>query len=285
MLNLIPLWPAFLPDESGAGSKGDGPSMGVKTAIQKVLGRMGLEIVRRPLTGRALFPRQGLFPQTLYEMDETFHVSYERAQEKTQMQFSDNALRRQRHYNLSGLLKQTLHARGDFCEIGCWRGLSAYETATFIQKNNLATPFHLFDSFEGLSDFTEADRQPGRRLDEPVVRQQFKCSLEEVERNLADFGFISYYKGWVPTRFKEVKDCTFRWVHIDVDLYQPVKECFAFFYPRLAPGGVMVFDDYGCAQFPGAKRAVDECRSSVGEGTGDFFLPLVSGQAFLLKHS
>lgn len=42
----------------------------------------------------------------------------------------------------------------------------------------------------------------------------------------------------------------------------------------------MVFDDYGYTQFPGAKKAVDECRQHFGD---PFFIALPSGQAFLIK--
>ena len=31
-----------------------------------------------------------------------------------------------------------------------------------------------------------------------------------------------------------------------------------FFYPRLTPGGMMLFDDYGFASCPGVRKAVDE---------------------------
>jgi hypothetical protein len=42
----------------------------------------------------------------------------------------------------------------------------------------------------------------------------------------------------------------------------------------------MVFDDYGCMQFSGAKKAIDECFNGV---ENVFFMPLPSGQAFLIK--
>jgi hypothetical protein len=42
----------------------------------------------------------------------------------------------------------------------------------------------------------------------------------------------------------------------------------------------MLFDDYGCIQFPGAKKAVDEFISKYDKV---FFLPLPSGQAFLIN--
>ena len=85
----------------------------------------------------------------------------------------------------------------------------------------------------------------------------------------------------MPQKFPEVLGREFCFVHVDVDLYQPIKDSFMFFYPLLAPGGIMVFDDYGVSSFPGAKKAVDEVLSTIDQ---PMFMPLPSGQAFLLKN-
>lgn len=69
-------------------------------------------------------------------------------------------------------------------------------------------------------------------------------------------------------------------MYIDVDLYQPILDSLKFFYKRMIPGGIMVFDDYGFTFFPGAKKAVDEFMSD----KDDFFIALPSGQAFLIKN-
>jgi O-methyltransferase len=46
-------------------------------------------------------------------------------------------------------------------------------------------------------------------------------------------------------------------VHIDVDIYQSVSDCCAFFYPRMLAGAIMILDDYGFVTCPGVKPAVD----------------------------
>ena len=101
-----------------------------------------------------------------------------------------------------------------------------------------------------------------------------------VQKHLEEFDFIKYYPGWVPARFPEVAGQTFAFVHIDLDLYQPIRDSFNFFYPLLAKNGVMVFDDYGFLDFPGAQQAVDEI---LKELDNPLFIPLPSGQAFLVK--
>ncbi len=241
----------------------------VKAIIKYFLKQLGYELISRKAPA-----------QLYYELDWEFHDLYELAQEKCQMTKTDNTLRRQRHYTLNYLLKNAPLANGEVCELGCWRGLSAYQIAYHLRTAGAKNVFHIFDSFAGLSPFEAADIGQGGQDSTETRRKQFACPLETVADNLKEFSFIKYYKGWIPTRFSEVANHLFSLVHIDVDMYQPIADSFRFFYPRLVKEGIMIFDDYGCTQFPGAKKAVDEC---LREFHQPFFVPLPSGQAFLIK--
>jgi hypothetical protein len=86
-------------------------------------------------------------------------------------------------------------------------------------------------------------------------------------------------QGFIPDRFNEINTVEFKFVHIDVDLYEPTKESLECFYSKMAIGGIILCDDYGFSSCPGAKKAFD-----------DFFLDkkevivqLSSGQAFIIK--
>jgi hypothetical protein len=68
-------------------------------------------------------------------------------------------------------------------------------------------------------------------------------------------------------------------VHIDVDLYQPTLDSIRFFYPRLAPGGIILCDDYGYSSCPGAKGAFDEYMKDRPEK----IIHAPTGQAFIIK--
>ena len=236
--------------------------------IKKCLNNLGYEIKKRNTV------------DTFFQVDHSFKNLYEKAQLKTQMESTDNVLRRQRHYVLNYLIRNADLKGGDVCEVGCWRGLSAYQIATYLKSQDIDVVFHIFDSFEGLSEIESVDRYEYEERSLKSIRKQFAYSLERVQHNMREFNFIKYYKGWIPERFTEVKDEIFCFVHIDVDLYQPTYNSFEFFYPRLCPRGIMVFDDYGCLQFPGAKKAIDEC---ISRDDKVFFLPLPSGQAFLIR--
>ena len=190
-------------------------------------------------------------------------------------------------YNIFDYVK-THNIAGDYLEFGVCRGTSIIHACTSISKHDLKIRVFAFDSFQGLSELESVDvpedwdqrykRQSDWSTDK--IRKQFACSLQTVRENLREFDFIHYHEGWIPTRFHEVADKSFSFVHIDVDLYRPILESFQFFYPRLIPHGIMVFDDYGSTQFPAAKNAIDEC---LRQYNNNFFVSTASGVAFLIK--
>ena len=136
----------------------------VKGMLRNLARSRGYEITRIPADG---YRRNGRVQQsghlTAFETEEWFHNLYEQAQAKTQMQGSDNQLRRQRHYTLNHLLRTVLtQADGDVCEVGCWRGLSAYQLAQRIKDSGNQVTLHVFDSFQGLSEYRPEDVPRGR---------------------------------------------------------------------------------------------------------------------------
>lgn len=158
--------------------------------------------------------------------------------------------------------RQVLRDRvaGAFAECGCFRGQASYLLASMVAEAKAARNLHVFDSFEGLSSFEDADRAGIERdaAREARMRAHFAWPEESFRQVMAVFGnAVKSYRGWIPDRFPEVADETFALVHIDVDLYQPTRDSLEFFYPRLAPGGWIVIDDYNTLPYPGANTAVD----------------------------
>ena len=97
---------------------------------------------------------------------------------------------------------------------------------------------------------------------------------------LAPFESVELYPGWIPDRFADLAPSKLGFVSIDVDLYEPTRDCIGFFYPRLVDRGIMYFDDYGYRDFPGAKWAVDEY---LQEHVPAFFIDGPAGSAFAIK--
>lgn len=179
---------------------------------------------------------------------------------------NDNILKQNRFFTLYQAAQQLLQTgvQGDFAECGCFKGHSTYMLAKMLKQQGGARHFWVFDSFEGgLSDKVEKDRsQHGNTDVVATVEQKLKyaSSYEQVQQVLAPFDFVKLEKGWIPQVFDRpgLADRKFALVHVDVDLYEPVRDSLEFFLPRMAPGGLIVLDDYGSAVFPGAKIATDE---------------------------
>ncbi|MEQ8510158.1 MAG: TylF/MycF/NovP-related O-methyltransferase [Rhodospirillaceae bacterium] len=195
------------------------------------------------------------FLGTITEGERLFHQIYNEGLMATQTKPS--AKRRQRFINLACQLDDTKDLGGSIAECGTFRGLSSYVICKTIQTCNpsyLGEDFYGFDSFEGLSEPTAHDLQSSKKNPDAQAGK-FSASLETVQDNLSSFPNATFFKGWIPDRFVEVSDKEFRFVHIDVDLYQPSKDAIEFFYPRLVSGGKIICDDYN---WPGQVKAIEE---------------------------
>ena len=121
-----------------------------------------------------------------------------------------------------------------------------------------ARPHHLFDSFAGLSRPGEQDHVSSRFAGQ-WEEGDLAVSEAEARAHLRKFGNCTFHAGWIPDTFAELDPTErFAFVHVDVDLYEPTRACYEFFYQRLSPGGLIVCDDYGLSSCPGATKAVDE---------------------------
>ncbi len=168
--------------------------------------------------------------------------------------------------------RQALSVAGDFAECGVYRGGTALLLSRVLKGSGKA--LHLFDSFEGLPA-PDPERDPD--LEEGVFRA---TSARDVERLLGRFpGSLRIHEGFIPSTFEGLEDSRFAFVHIDVDLYRSTLDCLDYFYPRLAAGAVVVFDDYGFPAARGEKEAVDEFFAGRPEAP----LALPTGQALVTK--
>lgn len=177
-----------------------------------------------------------------------------------------------RHGTLLDLFRRTAGLKGGVAECGCAAGLSFLQLCQVQRENSPAFQgegFHVFDSFQGLSepgridvDFSGMSAAEAKRVANMTQAGNFAHALEAVSRHvLPDFPRAELHAGWIPERFADVAGQRFRFVHVDVDLYAPTLASFQFFHPRLVAGGIIVTDDYN---WPGGRRAVDTFCAELG---------------------
>ena len=119
-----------------------------------------------------------------------------------------------------------------------------------------------FDSFEGFGESISADfRFERTQIDPAMTPSGFSnTSVERVERKARMFGIrnVHLIKGYFETSLDRCPATRFSFAHLDCDTYQAYRECLHFFYPKLSPGAIVVFDEYNDAAWPGCNEAVDE---------------------------
>ena len=96
---------------------------------------------------------------------------------------------------------------------------------------------------------------------------------------LQQFPDCEIVQGWIPDSLASATDHQFRLVHIDVDLYEPTRDSLEFFWPRLCSRGVVLLDDHGFIDCPGARSATLEYFEDKPEPVIEF----ATGQAMIVK--
>jgi len=157
---------------------------------------------------------------------------------------------------------------GDVVECGVWRGGSMMAVAlALIARGDTSRHLYMFDTFEGMSEPTEHDRDfAGGAAKDELARTAkgegvwCEASLEDVQANLASTGYprerLHFVKGKVEETIPGTLPERVALLRLDTDWYESTKHELHHLYPLLARNGVMIIDDYG--HWQGARRAVDE---------------------------
>jgi O-methyltransferase len=172
---------------------------------------------------------------------------------------------------LISLARYAKYLPGDFAECGVYRGGSALWLCQLV--HDTGKTLYLFDSFAGLP-------KPHPTHDPYFREGAMAAPLASVQQRLSGFQHLTEFRaGGLPETFRGLERKQYAFVHIDVDLYQPTLDCCVYFYPRLTPGGVLLFDEYGWPAAHGEKEAVDEYFADKPERP----IALITGQALVLK--
>jgi O-methyltransferase len=142
-------------------------------------------------------------------------------------------------------------------EVGVYRG----GTLRFIAESDRTKWVFGFDTWAGLpkEKWNEDEyHRPGEFGD---------ANMEEVIEYLADLRNVKLVQGIFPDSTRD-SDCNlykYSFVHIDLDFYQSVYDAIEWFWPRMAHGGIILFDDYKWTNCPGVEKAIIAYGLSVHE--------------------
>lgn len=159
---------------------------------------------------------------------------------------------------------------GDFVECGVWKGGSSMMILKTLQLLNVQDrQIWMYDTYEGMSEPTEEDRDFSGKMAENLLQSSEKAdsnsvwcysSLEEVQRNLATTGYpmenIRFIKGKVEDSIPTSMPERIALLRLDTDWYASTIHELVHLYPLLASKGILIIDDFG--HWEGAKKAVLE---------------------------
>ncbi|HEY1687085.1 MAG TPA: TylF/MycF/NovP-related O-methyltransferase [Tepidisphaeraceae bacterium] len=192
---------------------------------------------------------------------------------KEASQFS--AISPERLWTLYTMASQALNLDGDLVECGVWRGGSAMLFSRLLHRADVRENrrLYLFDTFAGMPP-TSQEHDPYYRGGEFA-----DTSAEAVLARLPHRQRVEIRKGFIPDTFAGLENLRVSFAHVDVDIYDSIKACCEFLYPRLVVGGIMVFDDYAWSTCAGARKAVDDYFAALPVRP----LVLSNGQAIVFK--
>jgi hypothetical protein len=160
------------------------------------------------------------------------------------------------------LLGKTRDVPGDIAECGVFRGWTLVPTGLYVKQHGLKKQVLGFDSFQGFDASVGVDLELGGADNfEKRVHGFSSTSQGLVAGKLRKVGVddtVTLVPGYFEKTLQRESSRTFSFVHLDCDLYESYKCCLEFFYPRLSPGAVVLFDEYNDPPWPGCNKAVDE---------------------------
>jgi len=159
---------------------------------------------------------------------------------------------------------------GDVVECGVWRGGTSILMAAKLANTKSSKTVFLFDTFEGMTKPTWHDVHSTTGVNALSTFNQLQtvshnewcfASFDDVQSNIKNFGlsqFTRLVKGPVEETLLTESNLPslISLLRLDTDWYESTKLELDVLYERVAPGGVILIDDYG--HWDGARRAVDE---------------------------
>jgi O-methyltransferase len=240
----------------------------MKRFIQGILDKLGYEIIKRD----SGLPSRQTLNSNLYSLITAYEQLFKQVEN---ININENALRNSliargrgtrppEAFEIIKALVQTRNIEGDICEFGVAQGETSALIANEIRETKKI--FHLFDSFQGLSQPTSDDTLKDDIFSLGQMQAYFgtmKCSKNQVISRLNDINYPTnqffIHEGFIEDTFRSNINLPVKvsFAYIDFDLYSPTKSTLEFLESRTEAGAVVIIDDYDFFS-TGVKKAVDE---------------------------
>ncbi len=146
---------------------------------------------------------------------------------------------------------------GSVVEMGCYVGTTSLFIKRLIDIYEQNTPFHVYDSFQGLPEKTSLDVSP---LGTQFTKGELLAAKRDFILNFkrANVPLPIIHKAW----FSDLQPIDIpdeiMYAYLDGDYYESIRDCLQAITSKLQAHSVIVVDDYVNDALPGTAQAVDD---------------------------
>ncbi|CAN5439491.1 hypothetical protein BH10PAT3_BH10PAT3_6120 [soil metagenome] len=146
---------------------------------------------------------------------------------------------------------------GEVVELGCYKGDTSVEIARVLERAQKNRSLYVYDSFVGLPYKAPQDQSPAG---EQFTAGELPATKKDVITRFKKSGLRQpiIKKAWFHELAAKDLPEQICLAFMDGDFYDSIMCSLKLVWPKLAPGSVVIVDDYQNEALPGAARAVDE---------------------------
>ena len=146
---------------------------------------------------------------------------------------------------------------GNIVEFGCYVGTTSLFIRRLLDAYNFTGEFHVYDSFAGLPEKTQADASAaGEQFKAGELLAPRKTFIQNFKK--AGLKLPIIHKGWFADFTPEDVPESIIFAFFDGDFYESIVDSFRVCDGKFHKKAMIVVDDYANEALPGAARAVDE---------------------------
>lgn len=172
---------------------------------------------------------------------------------------------------------------GDFIECGVNRGFLSSAIMQNLEWDRLGKTFYLLDTFIGVDEKMILER-PHTAEEIEINRRRresgyYALDVKEVRRNFSEWRNVRIIQGRVPETLPMVDTKRVCYLHLDMNCAAPEVAALEYFWEKLVPGAMTLFDDYAYVGY----ESQNEALNALAEKLEARILSLPTGQGLLVK--
>ena len=171
-----------------------------------------------------------------------------------------------RRHTLAWAGENSKKLNGSFCDFGCYDGIGSKFINDYCELEKNKINFYLYDIFS----------QPPNSS---AFRKHSENLFDEVKKKFIDSKNVKIIGGLLPESLEKNCPKEISFAHIDLNNVEAEIGVLEYIYNRIVKGGIIIFDDYGWANYKMQLQVEKEFL----EKKGQKILELPTGQGLVIK--